>query len=297
MKKRLGWKKFKVFLTILCIVVLPFDQAFAAEDETSYKVTFRPGSQGWFDNTGDGDISANGSVTYTVSRGTPLASVVPDIVVNEGYYVKNTGELYSGVVESMTEYVVKYGMLVDTIAYEVRYLDMEGNEVARPYIGYTNLGESVSAPAKEIQDYEPDALWKSIAHVNEEDHTIEFVYKYTKVTETRVTPQTQAPVGRPGSSVAVSPDGTLPQQGEIVNQEEQNSDLAEEDPEIIVDNQVPLAEDADDETPDNEVAENEPVPLAQNQGGKSAFPIYLGAGILLVLILILSGRKYFKLKK
>ena len=59
----------------------------------------------------------------------------------------------------------------------------------------------------------------------------------------------------------------------------------------------PLAEDADDETPDNEVAENEPVPLAQNQGGKSAFPIYLGAGILLVLILILSGRKYFKLKK
>ena len=171
---------------------------------------------------------------------------------------------------------------------------MEGNEVARPYIGYTNLGESVSAPAKEIQDYEPDALWKSIAHVNKEDHTIEFVYKYTKVTETGVTPQTQAPVG---SSVAVSPDGTLPQQGGIVNQAEQNPDLAEEDPEIIVDNQVPLAEDADDEVPENEVAENEPVPLAQNQGGKSAFPIYLGAGILLVLILVLSGRKYFKLKK
>lgn len=284
-----GRNKIFVFLAFLCALAFPSGRVHA-EEGTLYQVTFRPGSQGRFENTGDGQISANGSVSYLIPSGASVASYVPDIVLNEGYYIKNTEELYAGVADSMQEYVVKYGMLVDSIGYEVRYVDREGNEIARTYIGYTNQGESITAPAKEIAGYTSDAPWKSIANVSEADHIIEFVYDPIDAPQQGGTSQPQTPADGTGNGVVtdtgngavtgmgtglvVSTAGNTP----AVNPSDAEGNQTGETPDTeLQDEDVPLA--------NTELQEgDEEVPLANKVLGGSRLPLYLGIGFLIFLI-------------
>ncbi|NEX02707.1 hypothetical protein SAMN04487829_2169 [Pseudobutyrivibrio sp. NOR37] len=83
----------------------------------------------------------------------------------------------NGTVEGDEDYVVAYGV-GSTIPYTVKYVDADGNALAPDDIYWGTLGEIVLVPARHIDNYYPDALYRTTSSGLKENTV--FTFQYTK---------------------------------------------------------------------------------------------------------------------
>ncbi|MBQ7469573.1 MAG: hypothetical protein IJS76_04035 [Pseudobutyrivibrio sp.] len=82
-----------------------------------------------------------------------------------------------GTVEGDEDYVVAYGVGA-TIPYTVKYVDADGNALAPDDIYWGTIGEIVLVPARHLDNYYPDALYRT-ASEGLKENTV-FSFQYTK---------------------------------------------------------------------------------------------------------------------
>ena len=89
----------------------------------------------------------------------------------------NRAVTLNGTVEGDEDYVVAYGV-GSTIPYTVRYVDADGNALAPDDIYWGTPGEIVLVPARRIDNYYPDALYRTTS-AGLKENTV-FTFQYTK---------------------------------------------------------------------------------------------------------------------
>ena len=89
----------------------------------------------------------------------------------------NRAVTLNGTVEGDEDYVVAYGV-GSTIPYTVRYVDADGNALAQDDIYWGTPGEIVLVPARHIDNYYPDALYRTTS-AGLKENTV-FTFQYTK---------------------------------------------------------------------------------------------------------------------
>lgn len=89
----------------------------------------------------------------------------------------NRAVTLNGTVEGDEDYVVAYGV-GSTIPYTVRYVDADGNALAPDDIYWGTPGEIVLVPARHIDNYYPDALYRTTS-AGLKENTV-FTFQYTK---------------------------------------------------------------------------------------------------------------------
>lgn len=196
--KKMG-KRFGILLAaawfLACFINLPVEAADnkeATDGGYTYTVRFFAGQHGVF--------TENGQDVLVFEGKTPVDSVefTQDMVkLNDGskYYVKgiresgkdnNTVKTNStGSVDHDMDYVVAYGLRANMVAYYVRYVDVNGNELAETSVYYGNVGDKPVVAYLYIDGYLPQTynLTKTLDAVETENV---FTFIYTPLTGAQI---------------------------------------------------------------------------------------------------------------
>lgn len=84
---------------------------------------------------------------------------------------------FNSTVKGDEDYVVAYGV-GSTIPYTVKYVDADGNALAPDDVYWGTLGEIILVPARHLDNYYPDALYRT-ASEGLKENTV-FTFQYTK---------------------------------------------------------------------------------------------------------------------
>ena len=343
-------RKILTGLLIFCLFFQMTCTTAAAEESGAaytYTVTFYAGNQGAFTGTEGVSVYTNGfsvagGITKTMRDDGSAITVkglkagyrisFNDIPVNlaedSRYYVRGlrqsgrdnaTVSAPSFEVQQDADYVVVYGIRGNTVSYEVRYEDADGNTIApsREYIG--NVGDRPVVAFLYIEGYEPQAynLVKALTE-NAAENVFTFVYNRIETgggQQPEPIPGGEptdeggnqepgtVPGGTPADGEVTVPEGGVPADEEVTVPEggtpaDEGTDIPDEDipqddgPDQLIDlddEDVPLADVGDENNP---LAVFDP----KQQDGRTnmlrALAVGLGgAGILLVTTLILVIRK------
>lgn len=244
----------------------------AAEDEYTYTIRFYAGTKGKHKGGQEVIIHKNlhygDQVTFDPRREVELQ--------DKKYYIRGiresgkdnntavTSESPSFKVTGDQDYVVTYGVLGDSVAYEVRFQDENGNPLADTETYYGNVGDRPVVAYLYIENYQPQAL--AITGTLQRDASKNvFTFVYTRISreaqqavQEALNPVTPAPTTMttptampgtpeeptpPGEEV-ISPDPEVPRDpGDVVNPI--INEIDNNPPEEIIENtddQVPLAD-------------------------------------------------------
>lgn len=174
--KRLN-KILSLFMTLVLFLSLMITPTFAY----GYKVTLYTGNKG--------TIQGNTSLDVQVEKGQQISFDLTKIELQKEspYYIK--GIRLSGHdsidtlapttfdVEADQEYVVVYGVKGQQVAYTIRYVDKQGNELLPQETFYGNVGDKPVVAYKYVEGYLPQttAFTKTLSD-NEKDNVFTFVY-------------------------------------------------------------------------------------------------------------------------
>ena len=203
----------KMLMGLICLsivsvpVVTPAVNVGAAEPEYTYKVRIFSGAQG---TIGGAEVKVYDNLQY----GWRIIFNQGDITLkdNSKYYVKGiresgmdnntaTNNLPSESVTGDKDYVVVYGILGDSVAYTVNYVDEDGNELYPSETFYGNVGDQPVIAYRYIEGYQPQAYNETMTlKQNAADNIFTFVY----------TPVDTANPTAPGGTTPTTPPGTAP---------------------------------------------------------------------------------------
>ena len=175
-------KRFKkVFIMVMSLTVF-LSLAYTQVCAYGYKVTLYTGNQG--------TINGENEMNIDVSKGQMVSLDLSKIELPQDskYYVK--GIRLSGhdsvdnldpttfVVNSDLDYVVVYGVKGNQVAYTIRYVDENGNQLSEDMVLYGNVGDKPVVAYKYIDNYVPQAyaLTKTLVE-NEKENIFTFTYK------------------------------------------------------------------------------------------------------------------------
>ncbi len=352
-------RKFLTGLLIFCLFFqMTCTTSAAAESGTAYTytVTFYAGNQGAFTGTEGISVYTSGfsvadGITKSMRDDGSAITVkglkagyrisFNDIPVNlaedSRYYVRGlrqsgrdnaTVSAPSFEVRQDADYVVVYGIRGNTVSYEVRYEDADGNTIApsRQYIG--NVGDRPVVAFLYIEGYEPQAynLVKALTE-NAAENVFTFVYNRVETGGGQPAPAPEgggqpAPAPEGGGQPAPAPEGggqpvptpegggqpvPVPEGGTPVDADRPEEDVTPvDDGTDIPDEDIPT-DDGPEELVD---LDDEDVPLANPGDGKNPFAVFDpneqdgrtnmlralavglgGAGILLVMTFLLLRKK------
>lgn len=237
-------------LSVVAVFAVFSTQAQAQPNpEYSYTVRIYAGTQGSFngadsivvtDNAKPGDICTFNQSSITLDNGSK-------------YYIRgvklsgrdNDESLPAFKITGDTDLVVTYGVLGDNVAYTVRYVDTDGNELLPSETFYGNVGDSPVIAFRYIEGYTPQAYnltGKLLANADKNVYT--FTYTSTENAENPETPTPQpaivAPVPGEGDQnpvAAVVPQADIPDDANpLAGGDDQPADMQD-----IRDNDNPLA--------------------------------------------------------
>ena len=159
-----------------------FDEAVVADLQSKYSVTASE------DELVIDKLEYNDTLSLTADS---LVKIKPDETTGQSkYYVSGlrvsgndtvlkNDSLANLAVTSDETYVVAYGV-GSTIPYTVAYVDGDGNALLPEDTLYAAKGEVILVPAKHVNGYYPDALYRTASKGLKEDTVFTFVYsKYT----------------------------------------------------------------------------------------------------------------------
>ncbi len=166
-------------LFLVCCLVLGLTVSTRAE--YTYTVRFYSGIQGSFEGE---DVIVYSNLHYG-DRVTFLLRMVT-LEDDSKYYIKgiresgkdnNTVGLMSFQVTRDQDYTVAYGILGDSVAYTINYLDVSGNSLAPSETYYANVGDKIVVSFQYIDGYEPEYynLTRTLTE-NAADNTFDFIY-------------------------------------------------------------------------------------------------------------------------
>lgn len=268
----------KVFIMVMSLTVF-LSLAYTQVCAYGYKVTLYTGNQG--------TINGENEMNIDVSKGQMVSLDLSKIELPQDskYYVK--GIRLSGhdsvdnldpttfVVNSDLDYVVVYGVKGNQVAYTIRYVDENGNQLSEDMVLYGNVGDKPVVAYKYIDNYVPQAyaLTKTLVE-NEKENIFTFTYKpgetgevientnvVTTVISTTPSINTNGNQGNNGTGNTTS--GTQNNDGNTTTSED------EDVPQGVVDLD-------DEDTPKSNISVN-------NEKNSSA-PIYVGIAISLAAI-------------
>lgn len=319
------WKqgyKFVSFM-LLSVFLLTAGQVSAYGAEYTYTVRLYAGNQGELLEGGIKCNSKSAKVSYgkdcTVISGLKYGDTVyirpqeAAAVTDSRYYVKgvrrsgrDNSEAEAPVfgVASDRDFVVAYGISGDVAAYQVNYLDLNGNSIMESDTYYGNIGERQYVSSRYIEGYQPQALnlVKTIS-ANESENVFDFQYAPVTAQTQDGGDDTQADEGDEDAEGADTEDDG---EGDADAQDDANADNPEG-------GDVPVGGDAGVDIPDNEVPlggqeglvdlDDGEVPLVGAGAEKSQMrmgfiPIYVGIDAAALIAFVLSAiylkRKYSK---
>lgn len=290
-------KSGKIALAVMLALTLTTTPTYATE--RTYHITYSPGLLGKFKETlvdeykkiyGKDDVTvskATGAITIEtgVNEKMPNAPTQNDIEFKNAedasqYYVK-TGWEPAGNIKQNETFVVQYGSLVNGVDYTIRYVDATTNtDVATPVLGKANKNETIAAYAKNIEGYTFDTQSKTKVLVeNDEENVITFYY--TAEDDTIYVDNVVNNVV-PGDVEVVTEtvgEPTAPGEG-------QPATPAEEETEVVEDNDTPLANGNETE----ETIEDNETPLANNADElqRNNMLLYSGIGAVVIVAIIIA---------
>ena len=210
-----------VSLCMLCLLTVP---GLAAEEKEpyTYQIRFFSGQQGTlngedvvvFDNLHYGDQITFNRNSVSLKNGSKYYFKG---IRRSGEDINTVGKLTFTVTEDQ-DYVVAYGILGNTAAYTVNYVDGEGNPLAESVTYYGNVGDKPVVAYLYIDGYRPEAynLTRTLSANAAEN---EFTFVYTPVPaleqpaaptpETPAEPEEPAPAG-PTEVATVIPEENVP---------------------------------------------------------------------------------------
>lgn len=156
-------KRFCSMLAVFCLIFTTALPAMAAEDEYTYTVRIFAGKQG--------TINGSEVMEYTGLHYGERVTFSPQSQVSlnndSKYYVRGIREsgkdnaesvgTASFVVTGDADYVVSYGILGSAVQYQIRYVDVNGRELAPSETYYGNVGDSPVIAFRYIEGYQPQA--------------------------------------------------------------------------------------------------------------------------------------------
>ncbi len=251
-------KKLLVILLALCLTVILSVSAAAQTTPYTYTVRIFAGAQGTI--AGE-PVVVYSNLTYGSRVNFDVSQV--ELSDNSKYYVKGIRE--SGkdnstvgnpsiLVEGDEDYVVAYGLLGDSVAYTVLYLDADGNELLPSGTFYGNIGDKAVVAYKYIDGYQPQAynLGRTLS-ANAAENV--FPFYYTPVAEgeeglpeggqTPAAPGEAAGPGAgttPGEGPEAAGPGTVIPPAETVPEEQTPESQGPQEYEELDEPDTPLAE-------------------------------------------------------
>lgn len=269
-------KRMRRTLLSICLTAFVAAACLPAEAKAaegySYKITLAAGDKG----------SLTGEAVQTAQAGDWVSFNLSQVEVNDPrYYVKGVRLAGRDNQETLAspgfhvtgdaDYVVAYGIKGDQVAYTVRYLDADGNELAPSDTYYGNIGDKPVVAYRYIEGYVPRVLafTKTLA-ADESENVFTFEYEpgeapaitETTTTVTTVVPGTAATAGAgAGAAAGAAAGGNAP-------------GAAEPETEVVPDEDVPL------ENQDVVDLDDEDTPLANiDADGKDGKGVPLAASI------------------
>ncbi|MCI8465712.1 MAG: hypothetical protein HFI63_07630 [Lachnospiraceae bacterium] len=223
-------------LYLLCFSVVGSLAADAKESAYTYTVRFFSGQQG----TIDGQEMV---VLENLHYGDQITFNRNSVSLYNGskYYFKgirrsgednNTVGTLTFTVTEDQDYVVAYGILGNSAAYTVNYVDEAGNSLAPSETYYGNVGDKPVVAYLYIDGYRPQAynLTRTLS-ANAADNEFTFVYAALPVGEGEAAPGQETPEssGAPDEAVAVIPAEEVPGAQEGEEEEEEGQDIDDEE--------------------------------------------------------------------
>ena len=203
-------------LVLLLTFAIPIAKQSAKADSFTYTIRIFAGVQGKFTDGSDVIVLER---AYGEHFSFANNSVV--LPADSKYYVKGIREagkdnstvtLSAPLVTRDQDYVVAYGVLGDPVAYTVRYVDRNGNELAPSDTYYGNIGDRPVIAFRYIENYQPQAYnLTKILTANEADNVFEFVYtrRYVPAAPTAAPTEEPSSEATPASDETPSPTPTL----------------------------------------------------------------------------------------
>ena len=201
-------KKAFAFLLLLAVILTLSIPVFA-EDYT-YTVRFYSGNQGSF---GGQTVVIYDNLKYGDRVSFNMSSVT--LKNSSKYYVKGIREsgldnetvnLTSFEVTEDKDYVVAYGILGDSVAYTVNYVDASGNVLHAPDTYYGNVGDRPVVSYRYIENYQPryyNITGTLKSNAAENNWTFEYIPLTTPATPTPTPIPTATPT--PAATLAPAP--------------------------------------------------------------------------------------------
>lgn len=205
-------------LTIIGLSPMTVQAAETNDDEYTYTVRFYPGTKGKHKNGEEvvirKDLHYGDYVTFDPRREIQLE--------NSKYYIRgiresgkdnntaDTSASPSFVVKGDQDYVVTYGVLGDSVAYEVHFVDQDGNQIWEPETYYGNVGDRPVVAYLYIDGYQPETLAITGTLQRDASKNI-FTFVYNKVSEEvmeqvrQVVPATPTPTPTTTPTTPVTP--------------------------------------------------------------------------------------------
>ena len=303
--------------------------AMAADDEYTYTVRLYSGAQGLI---GSEEVVVRDGLHYGDRVTFSQRSV--KLKDDSKYYVKGIRE--SGrdnntvmntasfpVTEDM-DYVVVYGILGDSVAYTVNYVDTDGNTLAPSDTFYGNVGDAPVVAYINIDGYQPQAYnLTGRLKENAADNVFNFIYSpvtsatVTPAPEATVTPAPATPAPAAPAAPAAAPltvtRGVTATTAPAATDDEGNADAEETtdegNTEAIPDAEAPAADGGEGEPEELQQIGDEEVPLADmgadstdvTKGGKDVakligdLPLAAKVGICSAILLGLGAAAWFLL--
>lgn len=234
-KKKISKKNVGLMILLSCILaIVPVSTVKAA---SSISVTFRAGESGKFNvtaakNIAVGNVEIDDNYLRISVEKPQSGEVTVAEVLKSGFGTSDADYIFGQITEHKnysllpssswnlnvdskirhnTDYVLKYGVLVDPVMYTVRFMDVDSydqisntyiNEVAAPVINYGNAGDVITVKSAMVDDYatteeeytftlDPNSSNNYsfyYAYTGESDDVVEVTYetKYTTLTEEQV---------------------------------------------------------------------------------------------------------------
>lgn len=275
-------KTAKVILSLMFMIgfMIP---AVSNVEAKSYEVIFRAGAHATFK---DGSTKKVINVEY----GKPIPYdpyTESQLEIEDGYVFKGWNQTFPDKVEEKTTFVAKCVPVVSGTQYTVRYVDQNDVDVATPFIGLANKGDTITVYAKQVKDWPVDASSKQITIGNTNE--VKFVYnvpedevqtEYITEYQTNVVDQVTT-IQQGGGTGAGGTTGT----GGTTNAGAGTTTIDE--------NQVPQGNQTEGTT---SIEDNE-TPLAKGQKSSSNNMMYIAGGAGLVIILAIIAYVLTKKKK
>ncbi|MCI8367093.1 MAG: hypothetical protein HFJ66_05775 [Eggerthellaceae bacterium] len=316
--KRLFTCAAAVLVALVAAACLAFAApAFAAEDPYSYTVRIYAGAQGSFDGKDYLEVQVD-----PTSENTQVTFNQASVTLKDSgkYYVRGIKEAGRDnddtlsapafTVEGDADYVVSYGILGDNVAYTVRYVDAEGNELFPTEQFYGNVGDSPVLAYRYVEGYQPQAYnLTGELYADASQNVYTFVYEPVArpaqpeapaeeeepeaptTPNATTTPGTTAPTTTTAPTAPAADEGlaAVPPATATINDDETPQAQGPAEIEDIRDDATPLASSA--------VPNAEPGSEDALAGGKNATMLAVAgavagvAALLLVLLLLLKRRK------